>query len=69
MVTAVAVDYLALNVSDKTFGAVFVGIIALQGLRMPERGAAAKPRPQPTRVDDDSLLSIFDKPQQEEPWR
>jgi Zn-dependent protease len=69
VVTAVAVAYLAFNVWDNTFGAVFVGIIAFQGLRMPERDAPAKPRPRPAPADEESLLSIFDKPQEQEPWR
>ena len=69
IVTAIAVAFLAINVWDNTFGAVFVAIIALQGLRMPERGAAAKPRPQPAPAEEESLLSIFDKPQDQEPWR
>jgi membrane-associated protease RseP (regulator of RpoE activity) len=69
IITASVVAYLAIAVWDSTFGGVFVGIIALQGLRMPERTAPAKPRPRPAPVEEESLLSIFDKPQEEEPWR
>ena len=70
LVTAAAIAYLAVTVWDNTFGAVFVGIIALQGLRMPERDAAAKPRPsRPSTSDEESLLSIFDQPRGERPWR
>jgi membrane-associated protease RseP (regulator of RpoE activity) len=69
IVTAMAVIYLALNVWDNTFGAVFVGIIALQGLRMPERDAPARARPRPAPADEESLLTIFDKPHEQEPWR
>lgn len=71
IITAVGVVYFALNVWDSTFGAVFVGIIALQGLRMPERDAPAKarPRPRPAPAQEESLLGIFDKPREQEPWR
>ncbi len=59
IVSAAAVVYLAINLWDNTFGAVFVAIIALQGLQIRDPNAA-RPRPQPSRVDESSLLSIFD---------
>lgn len=68
IVTAAVAAYLAINLWEATFGAIFVGIIALQGLRMPERDAVAKPR-RPTRPsveDGESLLSIFDKPRDQD---
>jgi Zn-dependent protease len=66
IVTAVALGYVAIDRWDNTFGAVFVGVIALQGLRIPERGAAAKPRPRPSQAQEESLLSIFDKPREQD---
>lgn len=62
IITAVALAYVAINRWENTFGAVFVGVIALQGLRIPERGVVAKPRPRPSSTGEESLLSIFDKP-------
>ena len=62
VVTAVVIAYLAIEMWGSTFGAVFVGIIALQGLRIPERDALAKPRLRPDPADEESLLSIFDQP-------
>ena len=61
VVTTGVVIYLALNVWDNTFGAVFIGIIALQGLQIPERDAPARRRPPPSPADEESLLSIFDE--------
>jgi Zn-dependent protease len=69
VVTAVAAAFFIIQLWDNTFGAVFIGVIALQGLRIPDRNAPRKPRPQPTPADEDSLLSIFDKPQRQDPWR
>ncbi|MDJ0925089.1 MAG: hypothetical protein QNJ77_11055 [Acidimicrobiia bacterium] len=66
IVAGAVVAYLAISLWDNTFGAVFVGIIALQGLRIPERGTKPKPRPQPTPEEDADLLSIFDKPRDRE---
>ena len=58
IVTAAVIIYVAINLWDNTFGAVFVGIIALQGLQIPER---TSPEPKPRAVTDPgSLLSIFD---------
>lgn len=62
VVTAAAVAYFAIEVWDTTFGAVFVGIIALQGLRIPERGATPAPSRRPEPAAEESLLSIFDQP-------
>lgn len=68
LIAAAAVAYLAIDRWDSTFGAVFVVIIALQGLRIPEPGAEPKPRPRPAATDDDvDLLSIFDKPRDQGP--
>jgi stage IV sporulation protein FB len=62
VVVAAAVAYFALTVWDNTFGAVFVGIIALQGLQTPEP-TSTRPKPKPA-ADPGSLLSIFeDDPQ------
>lgn len=66
IVTAVALAYVAVDRWDNTFGAVFVGVIALQGLRIPERGAVSKPRPRPSLSQEESLLSIFDKPRDQD---
>ncbi|MCP4966546.1 MAG: hypothetical protein GY926_15115 [bacterium] len=60
IVTAAVVAYLAITLWDNTFGAVFLVLIASQGLRIPERNATARPRPRPTPGDEESLLSIFD---------
>ncbi len=57
-VTAAIVAYFAVTAWDNTFGAVFLAVIAMQGLRIPERNATVRPRPTPT--DAASLLSIFD---------
>ncbi len=62
LLTAAVVAYVAISLWDNTFGAVFVVIIALQGMRIPERGAPPKPRPQPASTDSTELLSIFDNP-------
>ena len=62
IITAGVAAYLALNVLDSKFSAVFVAIIAFQGLRIPEKNATAKPRPQPSPVEEASLLDIFDDP-------
>ena len=69
IVTAIAVAFLAIMVWENTLGALFVEIIALMGIRMREGGAVSKPRPQPAPAEEDSLLSIFDKPRDQEPWR
>ncbi len=63
IITAAIAVYLALNVLDSRFSAVFVAIIASQGLRIPERNA--RPRPQPAPAEEASLLSIFDDPPSE----
>jgi stage IV sporulation protein FB len=63
LVVAAAVAYVAVAVWQNTFGAVFVGIIALQGLQTPEtHPQAPRPRPRPTG-DPGSVLSIFDDDQ------
>lgn len=59
LATAGAVVYLAINVWNNTFGAVFVAIIALQGLQIRAPNAAPR-QPRPTPADEASLLSIFD---------
>jgi len=58
LVTAAVAIYLAINVWDNTFGAVFVGIIAFQGLQTPDP-TSAKPRSTQT-ADPGAVLSIFD---------
>jgi membrane-associated protease RseP (regulator of RpoE activity) len=58
LVTAAVVIYLAITVWDNTFGAVFVGIIALQGIQIPD-ATSAKPRATQT-ADPGAVLSIFD---------
>ncbi len=59
VVTAAVVAYFAVEVWDNTFGAVFLAVIALQGLQTPDTNAPRKqPRPQP--ADTAALLSIFD---------
>jgi Zn-dependent protease len=60
VITAAVVVYIAIEWWDNTFGAVFVGIIALQGLQTPETRTTAPDRPRPTESDPTSLLSIFD---------
>ena len=67
LVTAAVVAFLAVSVWDSTFGAVFVVIIALQGMRIPEPGSQPKPRPRPAPDDGTDLLSIFDKPRDDQP--
>ena len=62
IVAAAAIAYVAIDLWDNTFGAVFVAIIALQGLRITEPGAKPKPRPQPSPAAEADLLSIFDQP-------
>ncbi len=62
IVTATAIAYVAISWWDNTFGAVFVAIIASQGLRIPEPGAKPKPRPRPSPDAEADLLSIFDQP-------
>jgi Zn-dependent protease len=59
LVTAGVVAYLAVTVWDNTFGAVFLAVIALQGLQIPEHSAPAR-RARPDAADQTSLLSIFD---------
>lgn len=59
-ITAALVAYLAVSIWDNTFGAVFLAVIAMQGLRIPERNAPPRPRPRSTSADQESLLSIFD---------
>ena len=68
IIAAAVAAYLAIDLWESTFAAVFVAIIALQGLRIPERDAKPKPRPRPrpTSEDDADLLSIFDKPRDRE---
>jgi membrane-associated protease RseP (regulator of RpoE activity) len=58
VVAAAVVVYLAINLWDNTFGAVFVGIIAMQGLQMPDH-TSTKPQRKPA-PDPGSLLSIFE---------
>lgn len=65
VVTAAVVAYLAITVWDNTFGAVFIAIIALQGLRIPEHGGVSKPVSRPQQespTGQGSLLSIFGDP-------
>jgi stage IV sporulation protein FB len=64
VVTAAAVAFVAVRL-DNLFGAFFVAFIAMQGLRIPERGEAPSP-PRPRPGSDDSLLSIFDQPPDDE---
>ncbi len=64
IVTAAAIAYVAISWWDNTFGAVFVAIIASQGLRIPEPGAKPKPRRQPSPDAEADLLSIFDQPKE-----
>ncbi len=61
IITAAVVAYLAIDLWDNTFGAVFLAIIALQGLQTPEADAPARARPRPAAADETSLLSIFDE--------
>jgi Zn-dependent protease len=64
---AVVVAYLAVQVWDYTFGAIFVGIIAFQGLRIPDRRQPQKPKSPQAPIDHSSLLSIFDERQERRP--
>lgn len=64
IVTAVGAAYAAIELLDSTFGAVFVAIIALAGLRIPEPGSKPKPRRQPSPAAEADLLSIFDQPKE-----
>lgn len=64
IVTAVVIAYVAIVVWDNMFGAVFVALIASQGLRIPEPGAKPKPRRQSSPAAEDDLLSIFDQPKE-----
>lgn len=59
VVVGAVVAYLAITVWDNTFGAVFLVVIAMQGLRIPERNAPPRPS-RATPADEASLLSIFD---------
>lgn len=59
LVAAAVVVYLAINVWDNTFGAIFVAVIALQGLQTPDHSDSRKPRP-PAPADPYSVLSVFD---------
>lgn len=59
LIAAAVVVYLAIQVWDNTFGAVFVAIIAFQGLQMPDH-QAQRQRPPSTQPDPSSVLSIFD---------
>ena len=65
VVTAAAAAFLIIQLWDNTFGAVFIGIIALQGMRIPERNTPPKPRPEPAPHQTDELLSIFDQPRRQ----
>lgn len=64
VVTTAVVVYLAINLWDNTFGAVFIAIIALQGLQIRDPNSP-KPEPRATQPDDGSLLSIFDDDKRE----
>ena len=64
IVTAAVVAYVAIDLWDSTFGAVFIVIIAMQGLRIPEPGTKPKPRPQSSPAAEADLLSIFDQPKE-----
>ena len=60
VIAAAVVAYLAIHLWDNMIGAIFIGVIALQGLQTPEtHPQAPRPRPQPP-VDPGSVLSIFD---------
>ncbi|MDJ0953441.1 MAG: hypothetical protein QNJ81_07160 [Acidimicrobiia bacterium] len=61
IITAAVVAYLAIDIWDNTFGAVFLAIIALQGLQTPEADAPRRERRRPGASDETSLLSIFDE--------
>lgn len=60
VITAALFIYLAIEVWDNTFGAVFIAIIAYQGLQTPESGARRPSSRPPAQADSGSLLSIFD---------
>ncbi len=63
ILTAGAAIYIAMNVLEGgTFSAVFVAVIAMQGLRIPERNQPIRRRPAPSPADQESILSIFDDP-------
>ena len=64
IVTTAVVAYVAIYLWDNTFGAIFVAIIASQGLRIPEPGAKPKPRPQSSPAAEADLLTIFDQPKE-----
>jgi stage IV sporulation protein FB len=64
IISAAVVVYLAINLWDNTFGAVFVAIIALQGLQIRDPNAT-RPRPRPGPAEESSLLSIFDDPRED----
>lgn len=66
IMAAAVIAYVAIDVWDNTFGAVFVTIIALQGLRIPEPGSKPKPRPQSSAAAEADLLSIFDQPKEKD---
>ncbi len=61
IITAAVVAYLAIDIWDNTFGAVFLAIIALQGLQTPEADAPRRAKRSPAATEDASLLSIFDE--------
>lgn len=65
IVTAAVVVFVAMRL-DYLFGAFFVVLIAMQGLRMPERGQTPKRPARPQSGPDDSLLSIFDRPPEDD---
>jgi Zn-dependent protease len=63
VVTALVVAYFAMA-ADYAFGAVFVVVIALQGLRIPEQRPVSDSEPHSADgpADPGSVLSIFDEP-------
>ena len=60
VVAAAIVVYLAATVWDNTFGAVFIAVIALQGLQTPEHHGSMQPQQPSVQPDPSSVLSIFE---------
>ena len=60
VVAAAIVVYLAATVWDNTFGAVFIAVIALQGLQTPEHHRSTQPQQPSVQPDPSSVLSIFE---------
>lgn len=60
VVAAAIVVYLAATVWDNTFGAVFIAVIALQGLQTPEHHGSTQPQQPSVQPDPSSVLSIFE---------